>query len=504
MMKNIVLTNETAQVILGKVDAFRGDKNKLQLKTGIRNMGDGLASQVTLVNGGMMAEIGFKTANVPDDYVAGSESYFTVNVNAGSFISYLKALLPFNANILIGYDEQSTLYMQVGSSARVSIPTFEEMDALLPCDQSLADSIFKLETKKFMNALRIGSFTASAAADSRGITDRVVLRFTPEQTVVYSTDCMIMNKAWSEIAAQRNCPKPCLDFLNSKLEHLAESDKNDFQKKFEAAKADPQQLVGFAESQGYQPACPWNIALPAASVAVLKTLFGNTESLNILITPNHMVLNSGNVRATFSLAGKASEVYEKTVDPWEKTTWTGQAVVDKEELANSLAVVALSASQLGGKKASVAFHTSFQQGKMILTDRLNNKVALPLVHSTGDLSKVSIYLDVEKVLNVLGKLANGNVVLRYFVSSNGRMYPVSISNGDVEGKGTISYTYILPVNIKKEEEEKKKEETNADSKANDGQTKQEPASVKKEAATSTTSEEDGIPTLGDAGIDDVM
>ena len=142
-MKNIVLTNEVAQVILNKIEAIKSDKNRLQLKIGLKSLGDGLACQTVLVNGGMMVEIGFKTADIPADYVEGSGSYFTVNVSANHFISYMKALLPFNANITLGYDENSTLYMQVDGSARVSIPTTEEMDPLLPCDHRAAYAMIK-------------------------------------------------------------------------------------------------------------------------------------------------------------------------------------------------------------------------------------------------------------------------------------------------------------------------------------------------------------------------
>ena len=81
-MKNIVLTNEVAQVILNKIEAIKSDKNRLQLKIGLKSLGDGLACQTVLVNGGMMVEIGFKTADIPADYVEGSGSYFTVNVSA--------------------------------------------------------------------------------------------------------------------------------------------------------------------------------------------------------------------------------------------------------------------------------------------------------------------------------------------------------------------------------------------------------------------------------------
>lgn len=507
-MKNIVLTNEIAQVILNKVEAFKNDKNRLQLKIGIKSLGDGLACQTVLVNGGMMAEIGFKTADIPADYVEGSGSYFTVNVSANHFISYIKALLPFNANITIGYDEKSTLYMQVGASARVSISTTEEMDALLPCDHGSAYAMIKLETKKFLSALKIGSFVASAAPDSRGITDRVVLKFSPEEAVVYSTDSFIMTKAWCDTVAQFNKPNQCVAFLNAKLETLKDADRSALIEKIKKVMTNPQATVKLAEEEGFKDG-PLTIALPATSMAVFKTIFGGTEKLNVMVTPDHMVVNSGNVLATFSLAGSASELYTKSVDPWQNTSWTGQAMVDKEALSNALAVVALSASQISGKKGPVPFLTTFQKGKMILTDRLNNEVTLPIINSTGDLSKVNIFLDVEKVLAVLGKLSNGNVVLRYFVIQNGKnQFPVSFSNGDIEGNGITSYTYVLPVNIQKEE---KKDNPKEDSKnPKDPITKKKSKATAEENSSSNVAEgdmaadEDDIPSLPDPGFEDVM
>ena len=506
-MKNIVLTNETAQVILNKVDAFKNDRNKLQLQIGVKSLGDGLACQTILVNGGMMSEIGFKTSGIPEDYIEGSSSYFTVNVSACTFISYLKALIPFDANIQLWYDEKSTLYMQVGNAARVSVSTFEEMDALLPCDHRSACAMVKLETKKFLNALKVGSFVATPAPDSRGITDRVVIKFTPEQTVIYSTDTFIMTKAWCESKAQFNKPNRCVAYLNEKLGRLGQTDKAALIAKIEKVMTDPKATVQLAEEEGFEDG-PITISLPASSMAVFKTICSGTENLTVVITPDHVVVNAGNVFATFSLAGRASEVFEKSVDPWELTSWTGLAVVDKEGLINSLAIAALSASPASSKKNVAPFHTSFLKDKMIVTDRLNNKVALPLIKSAGDLSKVNIHLDVEKALNVLGKLANGNVVLRYFIAPDGSCkFPVSISNGDIEADGTFSYTYILPVNIKKEE---KKEETNTTSETfgssnekseSQGAAANEPPQPAPEA---TSPSEDDIPALDDPGFDDVM
>lgn len=507
-MKNIVLTNETAQFILNKVEAFKNDKNRLQLKIGIKSLGDGLACQTVLVNGGMMTEISFKTADIPTDYVEGSASYFTVNVSANHFISYIKAFLAFNANITIEYDEKSTIYMQVGASARISISTTDEMDALLPCDHRSAFAMIKLETKKFLAALRVGAFVASSAPDSRGITDRVVLKFSPTEAVVYSTDSFIMTKAWCDTVAQFNKPNRCVAFLNRKLECLKEADKSALIEKIKKVMTDPQATVKLAEDEGFKDE-PLTIALPATSIAVFKTIFGGTENLNIMITPDHMIVNSGNVLATFSLAGSASEIYTKSVDPWQNTSWTGQAMVDKEALSNALAVVALSASQVCGKKGAVPFLSTFRKGKMILTDRLNNKVTLPVVNSTGDLSKVNIYLDVEKVLAVLGKLSNGNVVFRSFVSPDGKsQFPVSFSNGDIEGNGITSYTYVLPVNIQKEVQKDKPKEDSKNPQASD--TKKTSEATAEENSSTKVAEgdmaaaEDDIPSLPDPGFEDVM
>lgn len=499
-MKNIVLTNEVAQVILNKVEAIKSDKNRLQLKIGLKSLGDGLACQTVLVNGGMMVEIGFKTADIPADYVEGSGSYFTVNVSANHFISYLKAFLPFNANIALGYDENSTLDMQVDGSARISIPTTEEMDPLLPCDHRSAYAMIKLDTKKFLGALKVGAFAATSAPDSRGITDRVVLKFLPKEVVVYSTDSIIMSKAWCDAVAQFNKPNQCVAYLNQKLETLEDTKKEALIEKIKKVMTNPQATVKLAEEEGFKDG-PLSIALPATSMAVLRTIFGGTENLNVMVTPNHLVVNSGNMLATFSLAGSASEVYARSVDPWQNTSWTGQALVDKESLTNSLAIVALSASQVTGKKGSVPFRTSFQKGKMVLTDKLDNEVSLPAVNATGDLSKVNVYLDVEKMLAVLGKLPNGNVVLRYFVSPNGSCdFPVSISSGDIEGNGLSSYSYILPVNIKKAEEQNKDTKDKKDDKGSD---------VKNGTKENTSTEEnnssdENIPDLEEPDFDNVM
>lgn len=494
-MKRIVLTNETVQAILNKVEAFKNDKNRLQLKIGVKNLGDGLGCQTILVNGGMMADIGFKTADVPEDYVEGSESYFTINVSANSFISYMKALLPFNANISLEYDENSTLYTRVGTSAHISISTMEEMDPLLPCDYQTAYAMIKMDTQKFLNALKTGSFVASTAADSRGVTDRVVLKFSEKETVVYSTDSIIMTKAWCECSTQFNTPNRCVAYLKEKMECLGESEKAELIGKIKKVMTDVKGTVELAKAEGFQDG-PLSIALPANSMSVFKSIFGGTEKLNFMVTPNHMIVNSGNIIATFSLAGRVSEIYTKSVDPWQETDWTGQALVDKEALANALAVVALSAFQVNGKKGNGPFHTSFQKGHMVLKDKLNNKVAQPVVKAVGDLSKVSIHMDVEKVLLVLSKLSNGNVVIRYFVGPDGNNnFPVSFSNGDIEGNGTTSYTYVLPVNLPEEEQ---KENPNAKKKNNT-----ETASAS-DSDNSSAPDEDGIPSLPDPGFDDVM
>lgn len=496
-MKRIVLTNETVQAILNKVEVFKNDKNRLQLRIGVKNLGDGLGCQTILVNGGMMADIGFKTADVPEDYVEGSESYFTINVSANSFISYMKALLPFNANIALGYDENSTLYAQVGTSAHISIPTVDEMDSLLPCDYQTAYAMIKMDTKKFLSALKVGSFVASTSADSRGITDRVVLKFSETETVVYSTDSFIMTKAWCDCAAQFNMPNRCVAYLKEKTERLGESEKAELIEKIKKIMTDVKGTVELAKAEGFQDG-PLSIALPANSMSVFKSIFGGTNNLNFMVTPNHMVVNSGNIIATFSLAGGVSEIYTKSVDPWQDTDWTGQSLVDKEALTNALAVIALSASQVNGKKSCAPLHASYQKGHIVLKDRLNNKVAQPVVKAVGDLSKVNVHLDVEKVLHLLSKLSNGNVVIRHFVGPDGsNNFPVSFSNGDIEGNGTTSYTYILPVNLPEEE---KKEDSDKEKKV---KTDTETAAAF-DSASSSGADEDDIPSLPDPGFDDVM
>lgn len=498
-MKNIVLTNETAHVILNKVEAFKNEKNRLQLQIGIKNLGDGLACKTVLVNGGMMTEIGFKTAGVPADYVNGSGGYFTVNVNASHFLSYMKALLPFNSNITLGYDEKSTLSMQVEHSANVSISTTEEMDPLLPCNHQSAYAMIKLETKAFLNALKVGAFVASSTPDSRYITDRVVFAFSPKEVAIYSTDSIIMSKAWCESMAQFNKPNQCVAFLNEKMERLSDADKNALIEKIKTVMTDPTGTVKLAEAEGFKDG-PVSIALPSTSMSALRTLFGGTEYLNIMLTPNHMVVNSGNILATFSLAGRVSEVYAKSVDPWQNIHWTGQALVDKETLTNALAVIALSISQISDKKGAVPFCTSFQDGKMILTDKLGNEVVLSTEYTLGDLSKIRIYLDVEKVLAVLGKLSNGNIVLRYYVDNKGKCgFPISISSGDLNGKDVSSYTYILPVNMKKSEEQSKETETEKQAKNETSK-----ADAKETAKAGAATKKEDIPDLDDPGFNDVM
>ena len=504
-MKNIELTNESAQVILSKMEAFKNEKNRLQLRIGVKNLGDGLACQAVLVNAGMMVDIGFKTTGVPTDFVKEAGTYFTINVSAANFISYIKAMLAYNANIELAYDEQSTLYLQVANQARVSIATSAERDPILPCDHSSAYAMIKLETSKFLNAIKIGAFLASNSADPRGVTDRVVFRILPNEIVVYSTDGFIMSKSWCEALAQFNKPNRCVAFLNAKLERLAENTKPAFLEKLKNVATDPNATVALAQEEGYKDG-PLSIALPAASMSVLKTLFHGSENLNVMITSGHMVVNAGNVLATFSLAGQASEIFAKSVDPWQNTQWSGQAVVDKETFVNALSIVRLSASQLGEKKGSVPFHTSFQKKTMIVTDRLNNKVSVGLVASAGDLSRVDVHLDVEKVLNALGKLNNGNVVLRYFVNPDGKNYfPVSVSNGDIEGNGTTSFTYILPVNIKKEQPEA--QDKNEEKKPAKGTTTETVPPNPSDSRSTVQESEDTdaqIPALPDPGFDEVM
>lgn len=493
-MKKITLTNETAQAILSQIDAFTTEKNKLLLTIGIKNTGDGIACKATIVNGGMMGEIGFKTKSVPSDYDNTAEHYFCISVSAATFRSYLKALLVFNAELDLAYDEKGQLHIQVGTQAKVSLPTLEERDTPIACDTRAAYALVSVETSKLLGALKTGGFMASSTLDEQGITDRIVLKLENNTLTVYSTDTKTLCKAWCDINMQVIEANVCATYLKDKLDGLNGKDHADFLAKIQAASSDAASMIQLAKDEGYEKK-PFTLALPTNSMQVIRSVFLGSETIKLLLTANHMVINAGNVLATFSLAGKASEVYTKSVDPWQNTAWTAQVVVDKESIHNALSIIRLGGSVSVGAKSVFPFHTTFKKDKMILTDRQKNTVSVNMVNSSGDPSKVDIHLDVEKVLNVLSKMSNGNLVLRYFVNPSGKgFFPVSISNGDLTGQGTTSYIYVLPVNPVQEEQpadSKKKEEKKESGK-------------KDSSTTSNTESGDDIPDVPDPEIDETM
>jgi len=441
-MKKIVIKNEVAANLLSNLSAYRSKQNGIRFTIGMKSLGDGLASQVTIVNKGQMADIGFKT-ELPEDmseFIEGTP-YMLFNLKADDFCNYLGVMLDYKADISFEYDEKQ-LVLAVGEQVKIPLALIpdDNMEPLLARDHNNGLVRIEIKTEDFMMLLKKGGFLSKPDADSRMITDRVAFKFSGNRCAVYSSDSYSVAKAWCNADITYADAQRALYYLRVKGSGLSKEAQVEMMTEMKKYQTDPVGMIAYARQLGYVSDADFFISLPSASVLTLQKIFATVETLQIVITPDNFHVCAGNVLSIFALAGEVSKMYENTVDKWESAEWNAKVVTDKENLSRALNIL-----KLGNTK--IPFHLAMG-GNGIAVSKEGNEIHTTALATDGNIGGIDSYFSVDRVLDALSKLSNGNLILR-FVTDNAN-HPLSISNGSLNEENINSYAYILPVNMPSE------------------------------------------------------
>lgn len=453
-MKTITIKTEVAENLLTNLSALKGKQNHVRFCIGKKKLEDGLASQAVIVNGGQMAEIGFKTSFPKENVeIPENESFMSFNLLASEFCDYMSVLKTYNSDISISYDGK-TVRLSIGEQVSIPLNTIPDsnLEPLLVQDFQSALAQVKVKADDFIQLLRKGCFAVgSNELDTRAILDRWVLKLSDGKCFAYSTDSHTIAKSWCASENRFNDAQRALYYLKMKGSTYSKEEQDTLMARMKELQKNPQGMIELAIEKGFVKEDDLMISLPGNSVSILQKLYSNAESLLIMITPNNIHIQGGNVLSTMSLAGAVSPMYKSTVDKWEDNKWDARVVVDKEDFVRALSVLKLSGDNTPFKIeiANNQLSTS-KDGNVINTVIIAQEVAV---------DGIEAYLSVTKVLNILSRLSNGNIILRLKDLSEGTGCPVSISNGDLEEKTLDSYSYVFQVSMAEQEAAEGKEET---------------------------------------------
>lgn len=443
-MKKITINYENASDLLSKVSAFRTKQNCIRVTIGEKNLGNTLAAQIYIVNGGQMGKIGFKTSLPIGDEAALQLPYMSFNLKADDFCNYLSGLLGYQEDISLEC-EGAQIIMVVGDDEKARIPLNtipdESCEPLLMQDYKHGWVQIEIKADDFLTLFRKGGFLSSSEADTvRQVTDRVVLKTQGMRCYMYSSDGSSIAKAWKDANVSYKDAQRALYYLRTKGAELSDEEKVSMLSEMDALKTDAAGMIAYANKHGYVSTENIQVSFPNACVSTIQKIISGVDELKIVITADNIHINAGNVLATFALAGEVASIYKNTVDPWENTNWSAKVVTDKESLVRALNILKLSGED------KVPFHIAVD-AHGIATKKSGNEVHTTILATEGNTGVIDVYYSVKRVMDTLSTLSNGNLILRFMTENNN--HPLSISNGSLDEKDIDAYAYILPVNLPK-------------------------------------------------------
>lgn len=462
-MKKVSIKKEVMETIVSKVAILKSPLNRVRFAIGVRADGDGLASIATIVNGGCMADIGFKTSlpkggevvEIPDK---GAWAKFAVSAN--DFCSYAGALLGYDSDITLCI-EDACIKLAIGSSIVVPIKTVADTSSEALLQKDYKDAVANISaTDKFLGCLSRGGYIAQDKSERPGLSDRVFLAFENSLAKVYSVSGCSAAKAVTPIqmvathpveATEADTdPKEVLLFLKEAGMRLADDKKAAFAAELQAIKGDASALFAKAKELGFEKKLEFQAALTAVNFGLLCKLFAGAEKLSMMLTPKNLHIASGFMKVTFALAEEKTSSTIKSIDMWEKNEWVSKVVLDRDNLMRDFKLL-----QLGEMKSPVLYKAT-KAGLKLSKDDVVTHVAL--TDKSEGFEKMEGALSVTLLKSAVDHLAAGNIIVRFLSESS----PISLSNGDLTESGITSYHYIVGVNIKAARPKKEtKEETPA-------------------------------------------
>lgn len=467
--KSVVIKNEVLESIVAKVSTMKSSLNKVRFQLGVKADGDGLASIATIVQGGCMAEIGFKTSLPKGEEVEipQGEVWAKFVVGAETFASYVGGLLEYKSDVTLTIESDSSVLFSVGNSIKVTVKTVDESSAEPKLQKDYKDAKCKiLADGTFLTGLSKAGYTASDNSVKSGLTDRVFLQFENNVCKAYSTSGKAVAKALlpvkmeaSNIAAATSDTAVDIAVLGNFFKSYAATLETEKQKELfaevSAIKNDPTALLAKAKELGFGTiGLSFPMSLTVANYNLLRKLFAGAEKLQMILTDKNLHVSCGYIKAVFALAGETTSTFLNTIDSWEKNEWVTKVVVDKDALLRNLNLLKL------GESAPVRYRITksglrFEKGDVEAHTAITDK--------TGEEKAMTGAFDIALFKAAIDNLSAGNVVIRYL---NERT-PLSITNGDLTESNIRAYHYVIGVNTKSpdkdtaapEAEEKKETET---------------------------------------------
>lgn len=437
-MNNFKISTEVAENLVSNIAPFVSKTNKVALNIGVKDLGNGIACQAIIVNGGQMAEIGFNATVSSSVKLPESGVWLHFNVVAHELVSTLSALTAFQADIAVSVSTTNVVF-KVGQNAIIPLSQVsdESMEPLLDkgAGRRLCNITF---SKDFIPTLIRGSYIADSASDPSSLKDRAVFILKNSFCYVYSTNGISVSKSWCSVDASVDNVQAAVLYLKDKAKQLDGDSQKALMAKMAPLAKDPVGVVNLAKEEGFKENSKTMFSLTASTCQIISKLFSSVEKINCIVTENNICLLSGNVLATFSLAGTCASIYESIVDGWESSQWNAKVVVDKDALLRSLNLLKL------GDKDSIETKLSFDNAGFAgsKNDAVVHTAALSV---EGDMDALELYIDVNLLMTAVSKLHSGNVILR-FVTGDNRM-PVSISSGDLSEK-VSNYIYLMTIKRK--------------------------------------------------------
>ena len=482
-MKKITLSNETLANLVSKLGVFATSDNKVRFLIGIKDSGNGLYCQATIVNGGAMMKVAFKS-NPPKTKVEleDGKPYMEFACKASDFNTMAQAILGNKADVtLTDGDGKVILSCLSGTKVPVGKVASETLEPLLPEDSEGSLAAFK--GAGVAEALARGGFAASldGATDVSACIEGgrlEVISLSKFACARYGCPVEVQLKAAAQAKPAGDADEGTLDeetlmgskrFLIAQVGKIAdEAEQQTFRGRVAAVANDPVAVVKLAKEYGYKPetagtetsvsAAPIRFYLTGACLKLLTRIFSDCENAIYMVTPKTILVQGNNMRTTFALSTENPNLW-KTMDRVEASERSIKVVSDRDALRSALQLMKLGDTLSSGSVKMPFKVSASAKGLLFQKEREDIQSLVAIIESAGNLEGFTRYYGSATFGDALSSMKAGNVLLAF---SDDPRTPVAISNGTVEngGEGRVLLMPVDPTvaSAAIEREKKKAEE----------------------------------------------
>jgi len=305
-------------------------------------------------------------------------------------------------------------YMEVSSKARLPIaPVAEDkIPEQIVMDKSKLLIQVMTKQEKFVSALKQGGYMAKNNTDQNGM-DFSVFSFNESTLDVYSTD------GYGIAKGSTAC----------KVAPDAES---------------AQRRADFIKDKGFEKLI---VAVPKKAVMNIIKFLTGTVDVVMAVSDRHIFVATGNNILYSATLGAKPFAMVFTADKWLLQDAQAEVVVDNTEFSTAV------------KALQQVIDITAADKKPLLVTLTNDEIRLEQANLEGVMRIKTIEGNVpggemrlafsgKKMLDVLGSLEKGNLKVTFYAEKQ----PALFSNGALGTTPESGFTFLLPINIKKEDE----------------------------------------------------